>query len=246
MPITARQQLEERLDRDAALVSLGAWIFAGIIASGLLTGCDAGKTLSRSTARGTPSSAYLHPGEAEVSIGVIDEGWHTSLILPIEMLGPPLAGLRYRFPHAKYLVFGWGNRSFYQIANPGMGAAIASLFPSASIIFVQGLSEPPQRETPPGINLRWLCISPSGNRKLDVYLDGYLQKGGRDEPVSVQPGPLPNSEFFESPGTYDAFHTCNTWTVEALRVAGLPIENSRIIFARQVMSEIRSLQSCSR
>ncbi|MHB8455951.1 MAG: DUF2459 domain-containing protein [Acidiferrobacterales bacterium] len=188
----------------------------------------------------------MHPGEAEVAIGVIDEGWHTSLILPAEVLSPSLAGLRYRFPDAKYLVFGWGNRNFYKTDNPGIGTAIASLFASASIILVQGLSEPPQQEAPPGMNVRWLCLSPSGTRKLDVYLNKYFQKDGHDELVSVQPGPLPNREFFASSGTYDAFHTCNTWTVEALRVAGLPVSNSGIIFARQVMSEIRSLQSCSR
>ncbi len=246
MVFIAGFRLENSYRRDAALPFPKTRIMAGILVAGLLVGCVSDRSSSQLTARIETSSAHSLSGDTEVSIGVINEGWHTGLILPTEALGPSLAGLRYRFPDAKYLVFGWGNRNFYETANPGMRMAVASLFPSASVVLVQGFSKPPQQERAPGADIRWLCISSAGTHRLDVFLDGYLQKDGRGEPVSVQPGPMPNSEFFASTGTYDAFHTCNTWTVEALRASGLPVSDSGIIFARQVMSEIRFLQACSR
>ncbi|HET8700149.1 MAG TPA: DUF2459 domain-containing protein, partial [Nitrococcus sp.] len=101
-----------------------------------------------------------------------------------------------------------------------------------------------EKALPPGAELRWVCVSPSGVSKLDAYLGDYLQKGRSGWLISVGPGPLPDSRFFASPGTYDAFHTCNTWTVAGLEFAGLPVSAEGIVFAGQVMSEIRALRSC--
>ncbi len=177
-----------------------------------------------------------------MSIGIVDSGWHTGLILPAAELGPSLAGLRHQFPHAKYLVFGWGNRRFYEAADPGIGMAVMALFPSASVVFVQGVTLG-AHGAPPGVVVHWLCISPAGLRRFDAYLDEYIRK---EPPPDATADSWLQGEFFASTGTYDAFHTCNTWTAEGLRIAGLPVRATGVIFAGQVMSEIRPLHACAK
>ena len=41
--------------------------------------------------------------------------------------------------------------------------------------------------------------------------------------------------------TYNLGHTCNTWTVEALHVAGLPVTTSGVVFAGQVLDQLPPL-----
>jgi hypothetical protein len=53
--------------------------------------------------------------------------------------------------------------------------------------------------------------------------------------------PLSPSRFYLATGRYFILRTCNTWTAAALRAAGLPINPTSVVTARQVMNEARSL-----
>ncbi|WP_414041949.1 DUF2459 domain-containing protein [Acidithiobacillus sp. M4-SHS-6] len=57
-------------------------------------------------------------------------------------------------------------------------------------------------------------------------------------------GPYPRSKFFASPGTYDAFHTCNAWTITALKIAGYPVHPAGVIFAGQGVGQLNKLSVC--
>lgn len=221
-----------------------AWVTASVVAAGLLATAACGAPYSLPARSGATPSPRSRSAELLVAVAVVDYGWHTGLVLPATALGPPLAPLRDRFPGAEYLIFGWGNRRFYETENPGSGMAVMSLFPSPSVVFVQGVGQRPVRVPLSGSDVRWLCVSPSGIRRLDSFLAGYFRKGPHGGFISAGRGLLPRSEFFASTGTYDAFHTCNTWTTEALHAAGLPIDSRGIVFATQVMAEIRSLPAC--
>lgn len=220
------------------------WTGVAITTAGVLAGCAGGLLPSGATVPALSLPPHAHTNGAEVAIGVLREGWHTGLIIPAAEIGPSLAGLHEWFPQAKYLVFGWGNRAFYTATHSGLGMALSALLPSSSVVFVRGLPDAPEKTLAPGAELRWVCASPSRGSKLDAYLGDYLQKGRDGRLISVGPGPLPGSWFFVSPGTYDAFHTCNTWTAAGLEFAGLPVSAGGIVFAGQVMSEIRALRSC--
>ncbi len=210
----------------------------------LLAGCIAG---SPATAVGlpAPATAATLPVDAPVTIGVLDAGWHTGVMLPADKLGPPLDELRRRFPHAKYLELGWGNRHFYMTTRPDIGMAIAALFPSRSAVYVQAYQHNPGAAGTSIEAVHWLCVSGAGFRKLQAYVGDSFQKDRRGELVGLQAEVAPPSEFFASTQSYDAFHTCNTWTATALHTAGLPVADRGVIFARQVMSEIRPLRACA-
>jgi len=60
----------------------------------------------------------------------------------------------------------------------------------------------------------------------------------REEISRIGTGPYPQSVFYTSTGTYNLGHTCNTWTAEALRVAGLPVNAAGVVFAGQVLDQL--------
>src|SRR5205823_10778951 len=66
--------------------------------------------------------------------------------------------------------------------------------------------------------------------------------GGR--PHRIAAGPYPQSLFYAATGTYDAMHTCNTWTAEGLQIAGLPVSAAGIVFADQRSEERRVGKEC--
>lgn len=215
------------------------WTAIATMAVTLVSGCAAAPPSSKPLAA-PPGYLAAHRATA---VGVLDQGWHTGLVLPARAMAPALEQLRRWFPAAQYLVFGWGNRTFYMTPHPGSGTALAALFPSPSVVFVYSLPKDLPTALPQS-KLRWLCLSRGGARRLAIYLAHYLKKRPGDKLVDLGRGPFPDSRFFAATGRYDVFHTCNTWTVAALAFAGLPVSASGIVFAGQAMSEIRSLPPC--
>lgn len=215
------------------------------VAAAVLAGCAGGLP-----APGAPRAAQARPpataGGAETSVAIVHEGWHTGLVLPAKALGSSRLGLRPWFPDARYLVFGWGDRSFYMAPHPGAATALSALFPSASVLYIRGLRNKPRTAFPRVGELHWVCVSSGELSRLAVYLNAYLRKRSTGSPIELGTGPLPDSRFFASTGTYDAFRTCNTWTTAALAFAGLPVSANGVVFAGQAMSEVGSLPACRR
>ena len=71
------------------------------------------------------------------------------------------------------------------------------------------------------------------NQAVDRIADAIWQVAGEDADgtaVRLADGPYPGSVFYAGSETYDAFHTCNTWTAPLLHDAGFPV-NARVLFA---------------
>jgi hypothetical protein len=83
--------------------------------------------------------------------------------------------------------------------------------------------------------------SQDGIQSLATFLSDYLAVD-KEGPLSrIGTGPFPQSVFFASTGTYNLGHTCNTWTAEALRAAGLPVTAAGVVFAGQVLDQLRPI-----
>ena len=185
-----------------------------------------------------PSAATRAPLE----IGVLIAGWHSGILLPAGELGP-LARLLRADSHAKYVSFGWGNRHFYMAAQPGSGDALAALFRSPGVLFVQAMSSP--GDSSGDARIHWVCVNRTELWRVDSYIEQSLSRA-RHEPVDLGPGPLPDSRFYASAGHYSAVHTCNTWTIAALQYARLPVRATGVIFAGQAARRTGALRVCAR
>jgi hypothetical protein len=117
---------------------------------------------------------------------------------------------------------------------------LRALLPSRAAILVTGLGVPPAdafgRE-----NVVALPLTATGLARLDGFLWSYLHKGRNEQPELLGPGPYPGSLFYNAAGTYDAAFTCNTWTANGLRAAGLPISAEQVVFADQLMDQVQAL-----
>jgi uncharacterized protein (TIGR02117 family) len=205
----------------------------------LLCGCaELPPALIHSVPSALPPPATSYP---TAEIGVLVAGWHTGIVLPASELGA-LAPLLQTDSHARYLSVGWGDRRFYMAAHPRSGDALAALFPSRSVLFVQRMSTPAELSAA-DTRIRWLCADRQEISRLDTYIEGWLSRD-TGMPVDLGSGPVPDSRFYASTGRYSAIHTCNTWTVAALEYARLPVRAGGVIFASQVNGRIRGLRAC--
>ena len=176
--------------------------------------------------------------ELPARIYSVDFGWHTGLVVP-DGIAPVF--LRKRYPGTRWFVFGFGNRAFYMAPNPTLGDAVhAILSPSPAVIYVvaTGLADPGRWYGPKATALE--LNSPQAAR-LGSWLARQFATTPTGRPQPVGTGFTAASEFYRAAGRYDAFHTCNTWVIDALAAAGLAVHPDGVIFAAQVRSQVRAL-----
>ncbi|MGA9852323.1 MAG: DUF2459 domain-containing protein [Gammaproteobacteria bacterium] len=182
--------------------------------------------------------AIPEPANDEEQIWVLDSGWHTGLVLSRAELGQSFIHLLQPAPNAQYFMFGWGNRRFYMAPNPTLGMDFAALFPSRNVVLLETCVNPPHACYTSAVKFRIVSVSHDGLNHLDRYLADSFQTDARGQLEPILPGPDADSEFFASGLSYDAFHTCNTWTAEALHAAGLPVAYHGVIFADQLWQQL--------
>lgn len=188
----------------------------------------------------TPVAPYRGTAPATETIYVVAQGWHTGIGLATDAIAGPLAALARDFPGARYLVFGWGERDYYMAVNPGSGDLLRALFPGPSVVLVQALPDAPSA-TFGDADTYALAVSREGLNRLSDYLWDAFARNEWGEVLRIADGPYPASAFYASSGTYDIDNTCNTWTAEALHVAGLPVSAAGVVSAGQVIDRVRGL-----
>ncbi len=182
----------------------------------------------------------LSPGWAGPSARIysVDFGWHTGLVVP-DRVAP--AFLRRRYPGTRWFVFGFGNQAFYMTPKPTFGDAVhAILSPSPAVVYVvaTGLADPGRWY---GTKATALDLTSSQAARLGSWLARQFAYTPMGRPQPVAPGFTAASEFYRAASRYGAFHTCNTWVIDALAAAGLTVHPEGVIFAAQVRSQVHAL-----
>ena len=172
---------------------------------------------------------------------VVSNGWHTEIGLSASFFTGPLAAIPRAFPGARYLVFGWGERAFYMSPAPTWTEALRALLPARAVLLVLALGTAPPRAFTAGIHVVVLPLRPSGGKDLAAFLWQSFAKPPSGSLERIAGGPYPASAFYAATGTYDGGYTCNTWTADALRHAGLSVTTAGVVFAGQVMRQARRL-----
>ncbi len=196
---------------------------------GVLAACSASETVRS-----------VDSGPAVATVYVVDRGWHTDIGLSADDVRGPLAALKQPFPGVRYLTFGFGERAFYVSRHTDLLTMLSAMFPSQAAILVTGLRATPAQAFGQR-HVVALPLTADGLVRLDAFLWSYLRKQPGGQLQLLAPGPYPGSLFYAAAGTYNATFTCNTWTADGLRAAGLPISTEGVVFADQVMSRVRAL-----
>jgi uncharacterized protein (TIGR02117 family) len=192
----------------------------------------------------SPAEPPPAPAPQGAVVYVIVGGWHTELGLPTASISGPLAALASSFPGTRYLVFGWGARGYYMARDPGFGDLLRAATAGPAVMLVFPLAVAPAAFAGAADALA-IPISRAGADRLSRFLWEGLAVDRNQTPRDLGAGPYPQSVFYAATGTYDLSHTCNTWTAEALRAAGVPVTTAGIVFAGQLLDRLRPLAAGS-
>ena len=184
------------------------------------------------------------PGPQAASAFVIDRGWHTDIGIGVEDLHGPLTTIEQSFPGVRYLVFGFGDRAYLLARRRMLLDMVGALFPDPGAILVTALRAPPA-DAFGAEHVVPLPLSRTQFDRLTGFIWDDMRKDQRGLPLVIAEGPYPGSVFYASSAIYDVAYTCNTWTADALHVAGLPIDPDGVVFASQLMRRVRSVAQSS-
>jgi uncharacterized protein (TIGR02117 family) len=208
---TTRQALKLLLRALGALLALPLLYFAAALLGSLI-----------------PANLGWRQAERGITIFVRTNGVHTWLMVPSVAAGidwRPLApahhikDVRYA---GNYLAIGFGNRDFY-LNTPTWGdlsarTALAAAFGRGpSLVHVEH-----ERDPRPNEYQQPIILTEAEYRKLAARIRRSFEIGpsGRTIPLLGR-GYGPADIFYEGRGGYNAYRTCNEWTGEALRAAGV-------------------------
>lgn len=156
----------------------------------------------------------------------------------------PLVPLVADFPGVRFVCFGFGERQYFLSENPGLLEELSALLPSKAALLMTALSAPP----PAAFGrqqVATLRVSLAGEAALRRFIWQSIQADAAGRPIRLSNGPYAGSVFYAATGTYDAFFTCNSWTADGLRAAGIPL-GGWVVFAGQVMSQARRVEALQR
>jgi len=180
----------------------------------------------------------LPPPGNTATVIVVDRGWHTEIALPADALDHRFDALRARFPGARSFTFGFGERLYVQKRDRTMFDALRALLPSDGMVLVTALNTTPLAAFGPD-DVVPLAVSAAGFDGVVDFISHSISDTAAGAPDFVGEGPYPGSAFYASTRTYYGLFTCNTWTAEALRAAGIPVTSTAALFASQVMGQVR-------
>lgn len=130
------------------------------------------------------------------------------------------AGLPVQHPQAEWLVVGWGSEAFYTTVGTYSDMRPGVLWRAAtgdSAVMRLDLAGDVS-----GIDrIDWVDVSAAQIAALrETILDALEREAG--QPVAIPPAPWGQTHiFFRAKGRFNILHTCNAWTGEALRAAGI-------------------------
>lgn len=191
----------------------------------------------------------LYPPEAGdpvTSVYVVSHGWHTGLVVNRRDIPEGIWPEHNDFPNSDYLEVGWGDRDFYQAAEPTSGLALkAAFWPTASVLHVAGFRGPVERFLG-GAERIEIGLSPRGFRALTAFIQDAYARDESGKAIPLGPGQYGQSRFYLARETYFLLKTCNTWIARALRAAGCPVTPLYAVTAGNVMYQARKCRAGTR
>ena len=203
-------------------------VLAGLMAV-TLSGCAAGRLLD--------AAPPVPPEKLTEEVVVLDDGWHTEILLQAGSLDGGLRELRASFPTASWISFSFGERRYELQEKHNAFDNLLAILPGPGIVMVIGHSDA-LNNGDASMHVTRLRVSRAG---LEHLVDFIWNDFHKDEVANIQMlrnAPEWNMRVYASSASYDGTYTCNTWTLEALRAAGLETSPAGVLFASQAMEQI--------
>lgn len=173
------------------------------------------------------------------TIYLVSHGWHTGVVVRPKDLTDEAWPESTALSRAEYVEVGWGDREYYQAADPGTWLALKAAFvPGPSVLHLVGFRIPVDQyfSASEVIALR---VSDAGLMRLVTHIRGHYARDSAGKPIELGVGLYGESAFYQSVEDFYLFNNCNTWTARALRIAGIPV--GLHLTARNLMDDARQV-----
>lgn len=171
-------------------------------------------------------------GEAggEVTVGVMSNGYHASLVLPVVAAGVDWRGVFDPSEAAEpqhgagWIALGWGDRDFYMQTR-----TLADVRPGTLVQALLGLGDTTVQATwigeasrLPGV--RMVRVSRDRYQRMSAVVRARLTLNGQGQAqVHAGKGYGANDAFYAAQGRYSPWRTCNEWVADVLRAGGIAV-----------------------
>ena len=164
-----------------------------------------------------------------VKIYVISNGVHTDLVLPAQNEFHNWTS-EVRFEHTKardttrkWVSFGWGDKGFYLETPNWSDLKTSTAFKAAFSLGSTAMHTKFHKKLREEDRIIPILVQPDQYMKLVKYITQSFQKDSSGHFIPIQNNAFygKNDSFYEAVGSYSMFKTCNTWTNDALKTAGL-------------------------
>ena len=170
-------------------------------------------------------------------IYLIKQYWHTAIVIDKNDIDPDILPEVEYFNDFSLLDFGWGDEEFYQHPGFDSGLAFKALFyATPSTLRVEGIGI--SRDTYFDISeiVVRILVSREQLNKIVNFLSSTIYRNNNGSSVILSEQGLGRIIFFKANGEYHLFNTCNTWLAQALKKAGIDIDDN-IILTEQLFNE---------
>jgi uncharacterized protein (TIGR02117 family) len=176
-----------------------------------------------------PANPGWHEAKQGIRIFVRTNGVHTWIMVPkvsAEMDWRPLVPAAHlkdpRWGNGNYVALGYGNREFYLNTPTWADLTFRNAFwamagSGESLIHADHDNDPQ-----PSDIQRPIILSHDEYVRLVRFMRGSFRTDGQGRTIPLTGRGYGNSDvFYEAAGSYNALYTCNSWTGQALRAAGV-------------------------
>lgn len=169
-----------------------------------------------------PSISDVRCGdESDRTFWVINLGWHSGIVVRSEDLNEEMRKSLAPVSSLPYIEFGWGDKDFYMSTEYSWGKALhAALFSGGSVVHIAGFSESAFAEHIAGNEVVRVAAGEKQINSLLAFISSYIVHDQNGEIIRLGRSLYGEGFFVEACGRFSLLFTCNTWTAEAVHVAG--------------------------
>ncbi|MFB6454766.1 TIGR02117 family protein [Chitinophaga sp. Hz27] len=166
--------------------------------------------------------------DADITIYILTNGVHTDLVVPVRTAQIdwstriPFSNTIANDSSAQLLAFGWGDKGFYLNTPTWADLKTSTAFKAAFSLSTSAIHTTYYRRLYEGDDCRKIMISKSQYTRLINYINASFKTGTNGLPIKIDTHANYGNDdaFYEANGSYNIFHTCNTWANSGLKSCG--------------------------
>jgi uncharacterized protein (TIGR02117 family) len=166
--------------------------------------------------------------QPDIAIYLKSNGVHTDVVVPVRTETKDWTSrIAYKNTRSgdttlSYIAFGWGDKGFYLETPTWADLKASTAFKAAFGLSTSAMHTTFYNDLSEGEYCIKLGVSKEQYQRLVAFIEKSLQNDPSGNTIAIGTDARYGNDdaFYEAKGNYNLFHTCNTWTNDALKAAG--------------------------